>query len=478
MAIPSLLRPIFLQERETTEMKRIIAAILITLMLLPMLSACSHKPAESGAEAAHTPEATVQPTAPAAEPTEAPTPVPTDTPAPTEDPIPAAAIALAEEHGLTEEDLHGEYGLFMRFAETVEGNSALGKYKEYMYLIFPVVADASPYMDPDYFFDRLADLSFSDCVLDPGIAGMYTGGVNIVEINTEIDPYDSYHVPDVVFHELMHFVDFNVSNEYPATYLLDGRRLNVFELDELPEEEQERAVACYDPDVIIEGGAEYFTAKYFAGAERAYFIPSQFLAGVEYIFGEEKIKELFFSRDSGVVLAELFVSAGYSKEKFYNANQTLNFLTNSAGHGEPSVYIAPEDMLIDLYESKLGGGWQTDEGFLYILKAMNGVCGEEYLRSEHAEFLRGVEFRTWAQYDAFTEKLFGGLPFRPDLRYLPPTPFIRGGRLILGAFAEWTDPETQEQVRGTMTLDYDFGSETLLGYETIDFDALTNRYFG
>lgn len=459
-------------------MKRIIASILITLMLLSILSACSHKPAETDAEAARTPEATVQPTAPAAQPTEAPTTVPTDTPAPTEDPTPAAAIALAEEHGLTEEDLHGEYELFMRFAETVEGNSALGKYKEYMYLIFPVVADASPYMDPDYFFDRLSDLSFSDCVLDPGIAGMYTGGANIVEINTEIDPYDSYHVPEVVFHELMHFVDFKVNNDAPAIYVLNGRRLSTVELEELPEEEREQAVACYEPDAVTEGGAEYFTAKYFAGAERAYFIPAQFLAGVEYIFGEEKIKELFFSRDSGVVLAELFLSAGYSKEKFYNANQTLSFLTNSSAHGEPSVFIAPEDMLIDLYESKLGSGWQTDEGFLYILKAINGVCGEEYRRSEHAEFLRGIEFRTWSQYDAFTEKLFGGLPFRLDLRYLPPTPYIRGGRLILGAFAEWTDPETQEQVRGTLTLDYDFGSETLLGYEAIDFDAMTNRYFG
>lgn len=459
-------------------MKRIIAAILTTLMLLPMLSACSHKPAESGAEANYTDEATARPTAPAAEPTEAPTPVPTDTPAPTEDPIPAAAVAFAAEHGLTEEDLHGEYELFLRFGEAVEGNSALGKYKEFIYLIFPVVADASPYMDHDHFIDMLAGLSFNECVLEPGIAGMYTAGENIVEINTEIDSYDSYHFPEVVFHELMHFVDFNVNNDAPAIYLLNGRRLNTVELEELPEEEREQAVACYEPDVVTEGGAEYFTAKYFAGAERAYFIPAQFLAGVEYIFGEEKLKELFFSRDSGVVLAELFLSAGYSKEKFYNANQTLSFLTNSSVHGEPSVYIAPEDMLIDLYESKLGSGWMSDEGFMYILKAMNGVAGEEYLRSEHAEFLRGVEFRTWAQYDAFTEKLFGELPFQPDLRYLPPTPFIRGGRLLLGAFAEWADPETQEHVRGTLTLDYDFGSETQRGYETIDFDELTSRYFG
>ncbi|MBO4562753.1 MAG: hypothetical protein J5772_03990 [Clostridia bacterium] len=456
-------------------MKKIIAAIMMVLMLLSMASACTHSPTDGGAEAANTAEATQSLTA---EPTQAPTAEPTATPAPTEDPLPAAALALAEEHGLTEEDIRGEYELFLMFSETVEGNPALGKYREFMYLIFPVVADASAYMDLDHFFSMLEGLSFCECVLETGIAGRYTVGTNVVEINTEIDPYDSYHVPEVVFHELMHFVDFNADDEIPAIYVLDGRRLNVFEFDELPPEDQERAVPCFEPDVVIEGGAEYFTAKYFAGAERAYFIPAQFLAGVEYIFGEEKIDELFFSGESGAVLAELFVEAGYSKEKFANANQTLSFLTNSAEHGVPEVYIAPEDMLIDLYESELGDGWQTDEGFLYILKAINGVCGGEYRHSERKDFLRGIEFRTWTQYDAFTEKLYGELPFEPDLRYLPPTPLMRGGRLLLGAFAEWTDPETQEHVRGTVTVDYDFEAETMLGYETIDLDTLTSRYFG
>jgi hypothetical protein len=452
---------------------RTIAAILITLMLLSIASACTHSPAVGG-EAANTAAPTQSQTA---EPTEPPTEAPTETPAPTEDPTPAMALALAQEHGLSEEDVRGEYELFIRFSETVEGNTALGKYREFMYLIFPVVADASAYMDLDHFFDTLAGLSFVECALETGIAGRYTAGSNVVEISTEIDPYDSYHVPEVVFHELMHFVDFNVGDSIPAIYVLDGRRLNVFEFDELSPEEQERAVACYDPDVVSEGGAEYFTAKYFAGAERAYFIPAQFLAGVEYIFGEEKLDELFFSGDSGAVFAELFINAGYSKEKFANANQTLSFLTNSSDHGVPEVYIAPEDMLIDLYESKLGSGWQEDEGFLYILKAINGICGEEYRRSERKDFLRGVEFRTWAQYNAFVEKLYGELPSTPDLRYLPPTPLMRGGRLLLGAFAEWTDPETGEHVRGTVTVDFDFEAETMLGYETIDLDALIGRYF-
>ena len=332
-------------------------------------------------------------------------------------------------------------------------------------------------MDLDYFFNMLSELSFNECELESGIAGMYTAGVNRVDISTSIEPYDSYHTAEVVFHELMHFVDFNVSNEYPALYLLNGKRLTPYEIDGLSQEEQDALVICYDPDVVTEGGAEYFTAKYFAGAVRAYFIPAQFLAGVEYIFGEEKLDELFFSRDSAAVLAELFLEAGYTKEKYYSAWQTLNWLTSSVYHDEPSVYIAPEDMLIDFYEHERGDGWQTDEGFLYILKAINDVVGDGYLRSRHAEFLRGIEFLTWAQYDAFLEALYHELPFQPELRYALPTPVIRSGRLMLGSFAEWTDPETQQRIRGTVTVDYDLAAEALLGYETIDMDAVTARYF-
>ena len=399
-------------------------------------------------------------------------------PEPTDNPVAAEALRIAEEHGLSEQDLHSEYDLFIRFTENVEANSDLGRYKEFMYRIFPVVAAASAYMDYDYFFNRLSELSFTDGDIESVFAGMYTNVENRVYISSESDPEFSYHVPETVFHELMHFVDFNVDNNTPAMYLHNGKRLQPYELDGMSPEEMDELVLCLDYEFIAEGGAEYFTAKYFSGATRAYFIPSQFMAGFEYIYGEEKLNELFFSRDSGVVIAEVFLDAGYTKEKFYAATETLNYLTSPDNHDVPSDYVAPEDILIDLYEYKLGDGWQTDEGFLYILKAMNGVTGTDFERSEHADFLRGIEFNSWEQYDAFAEKLYSDFPEKPQLDFLPPVHVIRDGRLMLGAFAQWTDADTQKTVRGTLTVSYDFSTEKLVSCEKTNMDEIVNRYFG
>lgn len=103
-------------------MKRIIALVLILLMLLPAASACSGKPANSGTEAPIT-EPPAGTSAPTQAPTEEPviTAEPTEAPAPTEDPTEAEALRIAAEHGLSADDLRGEYGLFIRFSEPVEG---------------------------------------------------------------------------------------------------------------------------------------------------------------------------------------------------------------------------------------------------------------------------------------------------------------------------------------------------------------------
>ena len=399
-------------------------------------------------------------------------------PEPDDNPAVAEALRIAREHGLSDDELRGEYELFIRFSETLEGNSDLGSYKDFTYRIFTVVAAASDFIEPDFFFDRLSELVICEGELESGLAGIYNNVDNSVTINTEIDPADAYHVPEVVFHELMHFVDFNVDNNPSAMYLHNGRRLLPYELDGMSPEEMDELILCSEPEVVTEGGAEYITAKYFSGATRAYFIPSQFLAGIEYIHGEEKLNELFFGRDSDAIFAELLLDAGYSKEKYFSAVETLNWLTYPDSHENPSDYVAPEDILIDLYEHKLGDGWKTDEAFLYILKAINGVTGTDYKYSKHSGFLKGVEFNTWEQYNAFIEKLYGDFPELPQLRYLPPVPVIRDGSLMLGAFAEWTDADTKKTIRGTITVDYDFDAEKLLGCETIDMDEIVSRYFG
>lgn len=140
--------------------------------------------------------------------------------------------------------------------------------------------------------------------------------------------------------------------------------------------------------------------------------------------------------------------------------------------------MLPEDILIDLYEKKLGDGWKTDEPFLYILRALNGVAWSGYEGSPHAEFLAGIDFNTRQQYEEFLAKVFAGLSEQPEVRYEPPAPVIRKSVFTLAAFAAWTDPETGETVSGTFAVEYDFEEEKPRGFEWIDMDAVLEESFG
>lgn len=439
-------------------------------MLLSLCAGCAHNnvPAE-------TPEPTAGPTEAVTEEEQTPSPSPTAEPTPTADPVIAEALRIAEQHGLTEEELYGEYDFFILFADTVDGNEGLGKYRELVYRIFPVVADNIDYIEKDYFITRLSWLSFSEAELDPGLAGQFVFVPNSIVISTDLGESDESQYPSIIFHELMHFVDFSASRDEIKMYLLDGELLTGSQFLALPLDDQIRAIIVYGSEPISEGCAELFTAKYFAGAIRAYFDSCYFVTGLEYIYGSEKLCELFFSRHSDALFAQLFIDAGYSEDEYQTAAASLNWLTSPNVY-KPQDYMRAEDILIDLYEHELGDGWKTDKKFHYILKSLSDIAWSGYEDSEHADFLAGIAFNTWEQYYDFAAKLYAGLPIEPDPRYLPPAPTIIGGRFMLAAFAEWRDPDTRELIHGTVGVEYDFENEKPIGWEIIDMDAALDEY--
>ena len=132
-------------------------ALTIVLIILLLCSAVGClKPSDSGSAPTEAPGETAAQTA---WPTSETTPSPE--PGPTQEPIVRDALKTAEDHGLSEDDLRGEYELFLRFSETIESNSELGEYRELVYRIFPVIADHKMYIDPEFFLGRLASLSFA-----------------------------------------------------------------------------------------------------------------------------------------------------------------------------------------------------------------------------------------------------------------------------------------------------------------------------
>ena len=449
-------------------MKKAISALMIIILLL-LAAGCAKKTGDQGGASVPAKKETPAPSA-------GPTPVPTAEPTP--DPVKAEAVRIAGEHGLSEDELYGEYGLFIGFSEAVESAPDMGGYKEFVYRIFPVIADNTEYIDTEHLFKRLASLRFEEFEIRPGIAGQYRYEPNVVIINPDRGESDDSQIPSIVFHELMHFVDFSVGGGARPLYLLDGERLTADEFLALPPEDQIKAVVLYEAEPVKEGGAELFTAKYFAGAVRSYFGVSRFLTGLECIYGEETLKELFFSGETDALFAELLFDAGYTEDEYYTAAASLNWLTDPTANYLPKDYIMPEDILIDLYEHKLGGGWKTDERFLYVLKAINGVAWSGYEASEHADFLEGIEFGTFREYEEFESSVYADLPFKPEVRYLPPAPVIHGGRFTLAAFAEWTDPDSSKLIHGTIIAEYDFETGRPVGYEITDMDGLLKEYFG
>ncbi len=267
----------------------------------------------------------------------------------------------------------------------------------------------------------------------------------------------------------MHFLDYSFNGEVVPVYLLDGRHLTPGDTAQLSNEEYLNILSCKETNFVTEGGAELMTAKYYSGAPDTYSDCVIFLTGVEYIMGGDFFDDLFLRWDSDAVFYELFEEAGYSYEKYNLGAATLNNLSRPLIFTEPENTVAPEDMLIDLYEYKIGDGWREDGYFLYILKCLGGIELGVWERSERADILKTVEF-TWDSYTAFEERLLGGIAEKPELSRKPPFPFIRDGRPLLGVCAFLTDPDTGLKYKGGITFDYDFETEKLNSYSVFPFN--------
>ena len=62
------------------------------------------------------------------------------------------ALKLAQELGVKEDELHGQYGLFLKYVDCIDQNTELGTLKDYVLHLFPVVADHLKPEDESYFY--------------------------------------------------------------------------------------------------------------------------------------------------------------------------------------------------------------------------------------------------------------------------------------------------------------------------------------
>jgi hypothetical protein len=392
------------------------------------------------------------------------------------DPEQAKALDLAGQHGLSEEDLKGEFSLFLKFSETVEGNSGLGDYREFVYLIFPVVADHANYIDDEYFFDMLGMLEIKVGELSIQQSGTYDVS-NVITLSETTMKDEKDELPRVLFHELMHFLDWTLNGMKVSVFVVDDKHMKPSDTAYLSLEEQEKVRICPESWIVTEGGAEYLTAKYFTGAPGSYTDCVAFLTGIEYIMGEEYMDKLFFSWDTDAIFQELFFEAGYTSDQYDLASNTLNSTARSDLYDYPDEPASMDDILIDLYTHYKGGNWKEDKDFLAIIKNLNGIGLQGWRRSKNADFIGSIVYQTFEQFEKLENAFIEDIPEEPNLKQVYPTIFMRDGKLYHGSTAELTDPSTGEKYHGYVTYEWDYENDKRVGYEIKSVKPIVEKYF-
>lgn len=388
------------------------------------------------------------------------------------------AQKLAGQHGLTEEDLSGEYYYFVKFSEAIESNPNLGKFREFMYLIYPVVADMADYVCEDTFMTDLQKLSitYDSELTGPGAAGRYVEPHNVY-LQESLRDKEIDTLPKVLFHELMHFLDYRLTGEKDLVYILDGKHYHPVDTNNFSPDELNRMILCEESWVLTEGGAEYFTAKYLSGDVEAYWDSVSFLVAIEYLMGEDYLNDLFFSWDSDAKLEELFLDAGYTEEQYKNAIATLNNETRPLYSEAPENPVSFDDILIDLYTHYKGENWKEDKNFLMILRDIQSFAPDRWDRSKHADFLHTIKIKSFNELQAYSQELLSDIPENITLSRLTLTLFLRDGQFVRGAIATMTDPNSGKTVPCIITLSMDNEANVKTGYEIQRIDEIMQKCF-
>ncbi|MBQ1744937.1 MAG: hypothetical protein II046_08375, partial [Clostridiales bacterium] len=366
-------------------------------------------------------------------PTEAsPTPTLTPTPDPKDD-----AVKLAAEFGLTEEELRGKYDLFIRYAEVVGSNPEFKGRREFIYHLFPVIAEHLKSENEEFFFSKVKELKITQKHTD-GIDGQYIQTENKIELDPDLETRMGKEAYSSVFyHELMHFIDLNIAGsglEGYACLMDDGSIRKYGDLDY----GEMRHMKDYLYSYFIEGGAEMYTSEYFTYAPNSYLPRVRFLVGMKYIFGVEKIDNMFFDVDTDYQFAQLLMANGFTTEETVKVFMAMRNTPDALS--EPKTLIDPREVLIRLYINNVGPDYEKDKTFCLILGSMN-ESDLNKIPSDYSKFytkLSGVSQEDVLQVWGYLTNIVGDYDVQWGFIGLP-APLYLNGELKLAVTAGPTE---------------------------------------
>lgn len=306
--------------------------------------------------------------------------------------------------------------LFAKYAYTLENNKGITDHKKILYHLFVVIADNKEYLDEELFFESLSDLRF---IVDtnsffPGTYGAGPEGDHIV--TTWAFPEEN-----IIFHELMHFIDVNLNNNHEK------------------------------PQVLIEPGAEIYSGLYFFNSNHTAY---RDIIGIyyilEYIIGKDKMKEAFFNdQDLYNYLSDYLTEDEY--------NDFLLDIGDFEGIGGFSVDYHSDalDKLIDIYIKKNGNNWDNDYIFCALLYSANKDNISYFKNSKYYKQYLKVYNRYNELYNKITNEI---MKLNNTNSYIQPNIVYENDTIY---FVTWLNAVENDSNTFIVKYQYDFSSNKL-----------------
>lgn len=398
-------------------------------------------------------------------PSPTPLPSPSPTPAPmTDSEAEKEALELAANVGLKEEDLRGKYALFLRYSHVLESNPDIVSFRHFLYRFYPVVADHLKSENEEYFFKKLITLKYVTEKTNE-YAGAYSPSENIIYMQSTLKGYigeDYYNL--VVYHETMHFIDFVLNGESEDVFFRADNTFGIPTDEDWESWDEKKGIKSYDASYFVEGGAEKYKTEYFTYASTD---PTptglEFLVGLEYILGKEKVDEFFFANDTAYAFSDYLRKNGFSNDEIHRLMTTME---TDKVMKDGSKYIDPREVLIKLYKHKIGPDYAKDKKFCKIIASMNKSIINK-IPTEYRSFISKQKKITDKQRKSLTSQIKKKLKTKKTV-YLNQDPytFFLDGELKMVTMAYTYKGDIPDYV--SVIIDYDFEKDSIKGIQLFE----------
>lgn len=257
---------------------------------------------------------------------------------------------------------------FSKYAYNVINNDKLGNYKKDVLFLFKVIESNKKYIDTNTLLDNVSKLKIEyydkrpDFMLSYAVGEYLNNDIKIVLLD------DSTRV---LYHELMHFLQFNKNREYDSLnskiYSCNGKYMLLEDMLKVDNNELCKVEYTDYLVSIEEASAEINATEYFTnGIPVVYLKQVQIYEIFKYLFGKDVMDEISFSSSRNALLfLKINDYMDYSIDEYSNLASNLQKINNvdvnyEATDEEIYILYKTADFLVDLYKKVKDNDWTND----------------------------------------------------------------------------------------------------------------------